>query len=129
IPLCAAVLATAGDRQAADRLLQPLRGARAERSPQQVRELANAVLARLTISPMPDDRALAAATERDLADYDLRVPAAAETLLTTATRLGDDRPGTALALLSAGLANGGPDSRSGAAFAMAGDLALRAGQL
>ncbi|MCB9885178.1 MAG: hypothetical protein H6838_06770 [Planctomycetes bacterium] len=128
-PLCAAVFAAVGDRAAADQLLEPLRHAPGERTAQQVHELATAVLTRLTAPPLAEDAALAAATERDLADYGLRVAAAADAVVATATRLGEDRPGTALALLSAGLASGGPDSRSGAAFAMAGDLALRAGQL
>ena len=127
-PLCAAVLATAGDRAAADRLLEPLRRGRDERTDGAARELATAVLARLMAAPLPTDDTLASATERDLGDYDLRTSPCAGALVEAAIHLGTERPRTALALLTAGLASGGPDSRTGAAYAMAGDLALRAGQ-
>lgn len=128
-PRCATVFAAAGDLATADQLLGECRTPPEPLPNDWLQDVATAVLARLAADPSPDDAALAARAERDLADFGLRTAAAAEPLLAAAPRLAIARPRTALAVLGTALAFARPEQRNGALFTLAGDLALRGGSV
>lgn len=126
-PRCATIFAAAGELATADELLQACLKMPEPLPTGWLNDVATAVITRAQADTVTADTELAARIERDLADFGLRSPAAAAPLLAAAPELAVAKPRTALAVLSAALAFAAPEQRTGAAYALAGDLALRAG--
>lgn len=132
--LTAASFARAGERRTAERLLGKLEleGPEAEPELATVRaDLARTVASLLLLAADSGtkDAGLSRRAAQWILEYGFATAPAAPALLAAARELAASHPDTAYEMLTTALAVAAPEHKNGADYALAGDLALRRGQL